>query len=322
MKKILVSLLCIITFTAYSQDPFEVIQQDITQGEKFIEAYFTPMAESFGVGLNNGWYNTAKPHSLGGFDVTFTMNTVIIPNTAKNFNIEDAGGNTFVSASNATEASSIFGSSNETKMIYIASGGSSSTPVGSFPFTMPGGFNNPIMPIPVIQAGVGLIKNTAIDIRYMPMLNVGDEINVNLFGVGLKHDLLQWIPAFGDVIPMSLSLQWGYTNLNSELKIADQQVSLNTKANTINLIASKKLLMLTGYAGIGYNSVTTTFAADPYFELNGIFFDEKIDFSFASKDNIRGNIGLRLNLAIVTIQADYTFAEYPTATLGLGVSLR
>ena len=121
---------------------------------------------------------------------------------------------------------------------------------------------------------------------------------------------------------MSLSLQWGYTNLNSELKIADQQVSLNTKANTINIIASKKLLMFTGYAGVGYNSVTTTFAADPYFELNGIVFNEKIDFTFASKDNVRGNIGLRLNLAIVTIQADYTFAEYPTATLGLGVSLR
>ena len=54
-------------------------------GEKFIEAYFTPMAESFGAGLNNGWYNTAKPHSLGGFDLTFTVNTVIIPRFSKNF---------------------------------------------------------------------------------------------------------------------------------------------------------------------------------------------------------------------------------------------
>ena len=43
------------------------------------------MAESFGAGLNNGWYNTAKPHSLGGFDLTFTLNTVMIPNSCKNF---------------------------------------------------------------------------------------------------------------------------------------------------------------------------------------------------------------------------------------------
>ena len=67
------------------------------QGEKVIEAYFTPMAESFGAGLNNGWYNTAKPHSLGGFDITFTLNTVIIPNSAETFNIKKAGGDIFTS---------------------------------------------------------------------------------------------------------------------------------------------------------------------------------------------------------------------------------
>ena len=43
---------------------------------------------------------------------------------------------------------------------------------------------------------------------------------------------------------------------------------------------------------------------------------------FESNKNLRTNIGLRLNIAVVTIQADYTFAEYPTATLGIGVSLR
>ena len=33
------------------------------------------------------------------------------------------------------------------------------------------------------------------------------NINVNLFGIGLKHDLLQWIPVVGDAIPMSLSFK-------------------------------------------------------------------------------------------------------------------
>ena len=187
---------------------------------------------------------------------------------------------------------------------------------------MPGGFKTPVMPLPMIQAGIGLIKNTAIDIRYMPMLNVVDNINVNLFGVGIKHDLLQWIPVVGDAIPMSLSLQGGYTALNTELQISGQKVSLNTKATTINLVASRKLLMLTGYAGIGYNSATTTFTADANFDLSGVTFDEKIEVAFESNKNLRANIGLRLNMALVTIQADYSFAKYPTATLGLGVSLR
>ena len=315
MKKLLFTLLFgLIGSSSFCQNPVDA--NDIVQGEKLIEAYFTPMAESFGAGLNSGWYNTAKPHSLGGFDLTFTFNTVIIPNSAKTFKIGDAFGNIFKSTEK-DEASTIFGSSEVTPMTY-----SNNTTGLDVDFQMPGGFKTPAIPLPMIQAGIGLIKNTAIDIRYMPMLNVGNNINVNLFGVGVKHDLLQWIPGIGDAIPMSLSLQGGYTSLNTELKILGQEVSLKTKATTINLVASKKLLMVTGYVGLGYNSATTTFTTDADFDLGGIQFDEKVEVAFESNNNLRTNIGLRLNMTVVTIQADYTFAEYPTATLGLGVSLR
>ena len=315
MKKYLFTLLaCLIGFISNGQIA-TILEEDLAQGEKLIEAYFTPMAESFGSGLNNGWYNTAKPHSLGGFDLTFTLNTVIIPNAAESFKIGNEFGGVFTSTE--TEASSIFGSSDETPMTYTNS--TTSTDVD---FNMPGGFKTPALPLPMLQAGIGLIKNTAIDIRYMPMLNVGNNFNVNLFGIGLKHDLLQWIPVAGDAIPMSLSLQGGYTTLNTDLKISGQEVSLNTKATTINLVASKRLLMVTGYAGVGYNSSTTTFAADANFDLGGVQFNEKVEVAFESNNNLRANVGLRFNLTLVTIQADYTFSEYPTATLGLGVSLR
>ncbi len=315
MKKLLFTLLAgLIGISSYSQS---ILANDIAQGENLIEAYFTPMAESFGAGLNSGWYNTAKPHSLGGFDLTFTLNTVIIPNSAKTFNIGDAGGTTFKSTEN--EASTIFGSTSNTAMYYEPS----SVPgADSISFNMPGGFKTPALALPMIQAGIGLIKNTAIDIRYMPLMNLGNSIKVNLFGVGIKHDLLQWIPGIGDAIPMSLSLQAGYTSLNTELKILEQEVSLKTKATTINLVASKKLLMVTGYVGLGYNSATTTFASDADFDLGGVEFNEEVEMDFESNNNLRANIGLRLNMTVVTIQADYTFSEYPTATLGLGVSLR
>jgi hypothetical protein len=313
MKKLLFTLLAgLIGISSYSQS---ILSNDIAQAEKLIEAYFTPMAGSFGAALNSGWYNTAKPHSLGGFDLTLTLNTVIIPSSAKTFNIKTAGGDVFTS--NDNEASTIFGNADATKMTY----NNNSTGL-DVDFEMPGGFKTPAIPLPMIQAGIGLIKNTAIDIRYMPMLNVGDNINVNLFGIGIKHDLLQWIPGIGDAIPMSLSLQGGYTSLNTELEILGQEVSLKTKATTINLVASKKLLMLTGYVGLGYNSATTTFAADANFDLGGVQFDEKVEIKFESNNNIRANVGLRFNITLVTIQADYTFAEYPTATLGVGVSLR
>jgi len=315
MKKNLWTILAIFSGLSSFGQIQNILADDIAQGEKLIEAYFTPMAESFGAGLNSGWYNTAKPHNLGGFDLTLTLNTVIIPSSAKTFNIKAAGGDLFTS--NDTEASTIFGSADATTMTY----NNNSTGL-NVDFEMPGGFKTPAIPLPMIQAGIGLIKNTAIDIRYMPILNVGNNINVNLFGVGVKHDLLQWVPGIGNAIPMSLSLQGGYTSLNTELKIAGQKISLKTKATTINLVASKKILMITGYIGLGYNSASTTFMTDANFDLDRIQFEEKLEVDFVSNKNLRKNIGLRLNMTLITIQADYTFSEYPTATLGIGISLR
>ena len=323
MKRIRFALLAgSIGFTSNGQFAIGIQKNDIPQAEKLIETYFTPMAESFGAGLNNGWYNTAKPHKFGGFDIIFTLNTVIIPNTAETFNIKNAGGNIFTS--NETEASTIFGPSKNTEMTYNSSFSppQNGDPVITPTFDMPGGFNTPALPLPMMQAGIGLIKKTAVDLRYMPKMSIGNNITVDLFGIGLKHDLLQWIPALGNAIPMSLSLQGGYTSLNTELKIVGQKVNLNTRATTINLVASKKILMVTGYAGIGYNSASTTFSADANFNLNDLTFTEKVELDFKSNHTLRTNIGIRFNLTLVTIQADYTFAQYPTATLGLGVSLR
>ena len=95
MKQLLLTLLsAIFTLTSYTQtsEITTILDSDIAQGEKLITAYFTPMAESFGASLNNGWYNTAKPHSLGGFDITFAINTVMIPNSGKTYKIGDEFG--------------------------------------------------------------------------------------------------------------------------------------------------------------------------------------------------------------------------------------
>ena len=314
MKKLNIIILILISYvSAFSQQ--NILQNNLNEGEKLIEAYFTPMAETFGAGLNNAWYNTAKPHSILGFDVTFSLNTVIIPNSAENFMIEDNFNGIFTSSDE--DASTIFGSMSSTQMNYNPGNN-----LASSSFNMPGGLKTPILPLPMIQAGIGVYKKTSLDIRYMPILNVGDNININLYGFGAKHDLLQWIPAVGNVIPMSLSVQAGYTNLNTELKVAGQEVALNTKATTLNLIASKKVLMLTGYAGIGYSYSNTNFSANPNFDLNGLSFDNELDISFESTKKLRTNLGLRLNIALMTIHADYTFADYPTATIGVGVSLR
>jgi len=79
MKKIILSI-SILLFGFQSKS--QVIEADAAN---FLEAYFSPIGESFGAGLNNGWYNTAKPHKLLGFDITLTLNGVSVPNEMQHF---------------------------------------------------------------------------------------------------------------------------------------------------------------------------------------------------------------------------------------------
>jgi hypothetical protein len=313
MKKNLFTIFAIFTgLSSFSQTATE-------DGKSLIEAYIGPLGNSLGAALNNGWYNTAKPHSLGGFDVTITANIVMVPANAKTFNISESNGGTF----SGGETPTILGNGDGVSASY------NTPPLPATSSDMPKGLNIPIIPLPMLQAGVGLIKGTELDFRYMPELPIGDAGKVGLFGIGLKHDILQWLPIV-DKIPIDLSIQAGYTKLSSEIKLIDPtatispQANLDVSATTVNLILSKKLLMFTPYLGLGYNSTKTTFNVEGNYNVAGLPIDvsdlTKIDFE--SKNNFRANIGFRFNIAVLALQANYTFSEYPTATLGAGISLR
>src|ERR1035437_6771604 len=60
-------------------------------GTKFLQAYISPWANAFGAGLNGGWYNTAKPHKLGGFDITTSINIAMVPSSEDKFDISKIG---------------------------------------------------------------------------------------------------------------------------------------------------------------------------------------------------------------------------------------
>ncbi len=322
MKKILFPIIALcISFNTNAQT---ISLTDANDANAFLQAYLSPLGESLGAGLNNGWYNTAKPHKLGGFDVTLTINSVLVPEASQSFNPNDLENFSSTSDNVAT----VLGKGDASTITY------SGLPIPAT-FTMPEQKSSlGTLPVPMLGAGIGLIKKTEIDIRFIPTYkyNAGfiGEGSIGLWGIGLKHDILQWIPFIGDAIPISLSLQAGHTNLNTQFEIESnglgQDVELDVKATTINLIASRKILMLTGYAGIGYNSSTTSFNGNTSFQLGAggqtIGFDVPLDMQFESQNEFRANVGIRFNITVIALQANYTFSKYPTATVGLGVSLR
>ena len=81
---------------SFSQvDNIDFLRAGPVDGAKILEAYVTPWANAFGAGVNGSWYNTAKPHKLGGFDLTLSANFGFAPSSDNTFDVSKIGLTTF-----------------------------------------------------------------------------------------------------------------------------------------------------------------------------------------------------------------------------------
>lgn len=320
-------------------------------GAKLLEAYITPWANAFGAGLNGSWYNTAKPHKIGGFDVTFGINTGIVPSSAETFDLSDLNLSSNITPSSGLAPTIAGPDENGPMMTYSVDGVALAT------FNTPPGTAWKYIPVPTLQVGIGLPMGTELKGRFIPRIPI-QEGDIMLWGVGLMHSIMQYIPG-NDLVPVDASLFAGYTRINGNVPLSlvpsasvpqnystydpfldfnDQNMSATVEALNISAIASLNLPVITFYGGLGY-SRTRTFielsgnfptpvlvpGTTPYAEYNdsGVRTGESFptidipDFS-----GVRTNIGFRVKLAVVTFHADYTRAQYNVLSTGLGVSFR
>ena len=312
-------ILLIVILSLFTTKSFSQVQiENINDAQAFLQEYLNPLGNGLGAITNNGWYNSAKPHKVLGFDATFTLSVLNVSDEKKSFD---------------PNSISNFSSSETSTPTILGSGDGAIVQYDGEEFKLPNqktSFSTLILPN--FNFGIGILKKTELNGRFIPnyKYNLGffGKGEIGMWGVGFKHDLLQWIPIIGNAIPISLSLQAGHTQLNSELSILDQEVNIDVQATNLNIILSRKLLMLTGYTSFGYNFSTTTFSAgenindSENFNLNELEIDLPIEMKFENNNEFRANVGLRFNLAVVTINANHTFSKYPVTTLGLGVGLR
>lgn len=310
MKK----LIAILTFCSLQASFAQTLE--IQEVEELVANYVSPLPHALGAGLNNAWWTTAKPHKKLGFDVSLSITPIIIPDADKSFNIGNDGELT------GGKTATIFGDLNE--------GGSVNYSGESI--DMPHGLGVGFVATPMLQAGIGLPFKTEIDVRYSPELKV-KSFNLGLMGVGVKHDLLQWIPVLNKV-PIDLSVVAGHTILNTGFDIQNQGMDLNVKATTVNLLLSKKVALLTAYAGVGYNHTSSNLAItldeenESFLQdiesITQIDLEELKSIEFDNHTDLKVNIGARVQLTILTINASYTITQsgYKLYTAGIGVSLR
>lgn len=344
---VLVSALMLLSSTVFSQiDNFDFIRSSTADATKFLSAYMAPWTDAFGAGLNGGWYNTAKPHKPLGFDITTSFNVGIVPASANKFDISSLN---LTSLTGSGSTSSISGPKSDGPVMTYSAGGQTLAT-----FNAPGGANWRYIPVPTLQVGLGLPLGTEIKGRFIPKINIRDG-DISLWGVGLLHSITQYLP--GDkILPVDVSLFGGYTKLegNAPLKLLPdgsitqnyspavsfdgQKMNVEVTSMNISAIGSLNLRVITFYGGLGYSKTKTALQLNgnfptpvlvatptPHPEYNNSGIKTGKDFSGIDIENfsgLRANAGFRIKLAVITIHADYTRAQYNVFSTGLGVSFR
>jgi hypothetical protein len=342
-------------------DAAQLIQGGTADVNKLMNGYASPLLKAFGAGLNGGWYQTAKPHGIGGFDVTVSFNAAFAPTSDLVYSLNGLQ-KIKPAAGQPNEAPTIFGSNSlGPKVEVIEKSPFTNTDTAITSFNLPSGIGANFFPVPTAQFSVGVGFGTELSLRYMPPIKSGD-ISIGLIGFGAKHDFKQWIPGMKK-LPFDLSAQFGYTKMSAEFKLSNglkpdsdtniynpnpnkaydnQRIEFNSTAWTANVIISKKLGPFTPYLGVGYQRAVTTLAllgdypvtvpnnandattlGSPSFGKPAVISEVKDPVNIEGKiSGLRANAGFRLKLAILTIHADYTFGQYNVASVGLGLNLQ
>ncbi len=270
MKKkfTLLLALCTIFFSAnklFAQsltDPLKISDLD-----PYFSSYMEPFAKAMSVSLSGGWTHTAKVHSTLGFDISFSASIVKIPEIDKTFDGSSADFSPYTISGTVPTISA----KNDVAQPDLTRPITVNNPLGGAPLTSSYGFSAmPGIGIPVggmaaIQAGVGLPKGTEVMVRFIP--NIAKTINkavpsdvdfamekTGMWGLGVKHDIKQWIPAISKVPFLQISGMLTYSKFytgfsGADMRITPEKLSATDNAPTADWTSQRFHIDMSSFTG-------------------------------------------------------------------------
>lgn len=345
---------------AQVEDIGELLRSGANDSNLLLENYVRPYANGFGANLNTGWNNSARPYKKLGFDLRVNAAFAVVPSSDQFFNIAELESQfeeiQVLNSSGFTPT--IAGDSNSRAVVgRTYTNPSTGQQEELFSFELPNGSGFRYAPTPLVQATVGLIKDTDVSLRLVPAIGVPNtDAEVSVFGIGAKHGLNQWIPG-GTLLPVDLSIQFGYTKFTFDVQTDvnpesgsdiynpydpsewnGQEVSIESSGYTANLLVGKSLPVLSVFAGVGFQSSTTDIAASGSYpvtvpnenynsssqpETKAIeAITDPISISIDGTNSVHALAGFRIRLGFIAISGSYTLSDYPVANVGVGLSFR
>lgn len=367
IKRILGVIILALSFGASTQIKAQFADLDFVYGgvsdaEKLLQAYLEPFANILGSDLNAGWYNTARPHKLGGLDVTATVSWAKAPPTLFTYDVSALGLSGQLDPAGSSLAPTVAGDMDDrptlsySEVVEFPDGSSQDIEYASY--TLPNGTGVDFFPLPMLQLTVGLPLGTDVSVRFVPMVQMQEYGEIGLWGVGGKHSISQWLPGIKDLKLLDISIQGGYTKVSSSANVNieplkevggvpvvdlhpdfdwdDQFMIQDVSGWTVNLIASQTLSVLTIYEGIGYANSLVEMALQGHYPIHNVIteegenfgspsyeiFEDPFTLKYENLSKLRLNIGARIKLGVLTLHYDFTHTLYATHSVGLGISFR
>ncbi len=329
-RSLMVFVAASMSLMSAGQEPLrEFFQGGVDDARILSKTYLKPYGEMLGTSLNAGWYNSAKVHGLGGFDVTFSVMNSVAPSSAQSFDVNTLGLQNFDVQSSAISPTVAGEMPAESRPFLTAN------PNGDYPtnegFRMPNGSGNDKLPLPMLQAAIGLPFKTEVMARVVPKMKFGDAGEVSVLGFGVKHSLKKYIPFVKRVPFLQLSMLAGYTSFNSstaipgteQITVTDGALDISSGAFTSRLLVGANFPVLAIYSGVGYGSTNSDFAVNGQYAVESLQETITDPFTLGYKTTgIDFNAGLRIRLGFLALHADYTVGDYSVLTAGVGINIR
>ena len=308
-----------------------------TISKSYADNYVQPITNTFGAGVNSALFRGADVGNslVPGFPLNVYVG-VSVPGTFtssmnKRFRPFGGGQETFTSNertftveyTGSGEVPTVLGETDPPGGELLVRDGETGIPLASAPAPQ-GLVDTPIAPLVIPQVAVGSIAGTDAQLRYLPKSRLslaGSSYGtVGVFGLAVRHDLDQWVPA---PLPFNVAVQgaWNQFSLENDLGGEAQEV-LDASGWAFNLQASKGLPVapITFYGGLQYE----TFNVDYNYVYTPSGSLPPVDFSLSqtAANSLRGLVGVTFTAAVVRINVDYAVGDaHNVVTAGFGVRL-
>lgn len=307
--------------------------------EALTRAYLKPYPTGIGGTMNTGWFNSASTHRLFGFDIQIRGGLAIVPTSDQEFDVEDLNLER-VELANGEPTSSPTGAGKDEKgpLIRVRDEGGTVAI-----FNLPQGSGFSYVPAPLVQASVGLIKNTDLSVRFVPKIKMGDYVDYNMKGIGVKHSVSQWISG-DNALPVDISVFAGYNHIDITAKFDldppqpdpstnydNQRVYIDFDTFAAKLAVGKDLKFLSLYGALGYETSTMNLDATGNYPVivsgpgdtpTTETLTDPFSYKEDGKNRYSASGGVTVKLSSLRIFGEFTLAEYPVANAGIGFSFR